>query len=408
MKYKILHTADWHIGKKLHDYDMLGVHRQFFDWLAQVVKEEKIDLLLVSGDVFDQANPTNEARSLYYSFLGTLCTLNCKVVITGGNHDSPSMLNATDEILKYLNINVVGNFPVKKEDVLIPLQNQAQNPFLVIAAIPFLRDADIRSFSINETEADRLQQIREGIKNVFDATLELSQKVYPKVPVIAMGHLYVQGASISESEREIQVGNLAGFDVAEFNSGYSYVALGHIHKPQNVSGDNRVVYSGSPLPLSFSETNDRKRIIILEWEGSEFEFTEMEIPRFVHLLQIKGTYEHIEKALYKRLEENFDTDTLIELHMIEEEYSIEKPVMLEQLVESFKPEKARIIKYRYAFNSRMEGTAQIFESNSGIEDLNPQEVFHRKLDAESFDEKARNLLEEAFNEILQEIQQNEG
>ena len=108
---KILHTADWHIGKKLHKHYLYNDFERFISWLIAVIQEEAIELVLVSGDVFDLANPSAEARKQYYKALKQLSNLNCKLIITGGNHDSPSMLDAPREILEALNVHILGGMP---------------------------------------------------------------------------------------------------------------------------------------------------------------------------------------------------------------------------------------------------------------------------------------------------------
>ena len=135
---KIVHTADWHIGKKLHKQDLAEDFELFINWLCLRIEDQKIDVLLISGDVFDLANPSNEAKSLYYQSLLKLKNLGLQIIITGGNHDSPAMLNAPKSILAELNVQVFGNLPEKIEDVLVPIYNAKKEVELVVAALPFL------------------------------------------------------------------------------------------------------------------------------------------------------------------------------------------------------------------------------------------------------------------------------
>ena len=110
---RILHTADWHLGLRLYKKELHEEHRKFFNWLLDLIRERDIHALLISGDMFDQANPSNESRKLYYEFLKELIHMNCLVIITGGNHDSPGILNAPKDILHMLQVYVVGNVPDK-------------------------------------------------------------------------------------------------------------------------------------------------------------------------------------------------------------------------------------------------------------------------------------------------------
>ena len=118
---KILHTADWHIGKKLHKHELSEDFELFLDWLCERIAELKVDVLLVSGDIFDLANPSSEARKQYYRSLKRLRQLDCRIILTGGNHDSPAMLDAPRELLQELEMEVIGGLPEKLEDCIIPI-----------------------------------------------------------------------------------------------------------------------------------------------------------------------------------------------------------------------------------------------------------------------------------------------
>lgn len=157
---KILHTADWHLGKKLHKHELSKDHQLFLDWLINLIQEQNIDLLLISGDVFDLANPPIEARAMYYWFLRQMIQLKCKIIITGGNHDSAQMLDAPKDILNLLDITVVGGAINPIENEVIVLEN------LVVCAVPYLRDADLRQAIEGESGASRVENVRLGIKKI--------------------------------------------------------------------------------------------------------------------------------------------------------------------------------------------------------------------------------------------------
>src|SRR5690606_8866980 len=144
---KILHTADWHIGKKLHKHELAEDFDLFMDWLCEQISILKVDVLLVSGDIFDLANPSSEARRQYYRSLKRLRKLDCRLILTGGNHDSPTMLDAPRELLQELEMEVVGGLPENLEECIIPIMGKAARPEVIIAALPFLRDPDLRTAS---------------------------------------------------------------------------------------------------------------------------------------------------------------------------------------------------------------------------------------------------------------------
>ena len=114
---KIVHTADWHIGKKLHKHDLSEDFDLFINWLTKFIEDKKVDLLLISGDIFDLANPSSEARKQYYETLVKLKALDCKIIATGGNHDSPAMLDAPQEIMRALDLSVIGGLPQDLDEV---------------------------------------------------------------------------------------------------------------------------------------------------------------------------------------------------------------------------------------------------------------------------------------------------
>lgn len=398
---KILHTADWHIGKKLHKHYLHTDFELFINWLLQTIEDEKIELLLISGDVFDLANPSAEARRQYYLALKKLSILNCKIIITGGNHDSPTMLDAPREILEALNVHIIGGLPQDLKDCIIPVSNKQGETELVVAAIPFLRDSDIRSAETGVTYDNRIEAIRKGMEATFAQAADLCKQKYSDLPAIAMGHLYAAGIEASESERDIQIGNQAAFQASQFGDYFSYVALGHIHKPQRVSASIPTFYSGSPLPLSFSERSDEKRVLILDTRTG-FEPQSLSIPNFRKLHKISGTLENI-KAKLSNLTPQGELTDLIEVELIEDDFDAHVLAQLDESVTSFDTPGLEIVKHRASFKNRLQETGKLFESHIHLEDLKPQEVFQKMLEQNSYDTEIKARVTQAFQEILEEI-----
>ncbi len=254
---RILHTADWHLGARLVERDRLTEHASFLDNLIELLQREKVEVLLVSGDVFDAANPPQDAVALYYDFIRRLADLKTvRAVITGGNHDSASHLNAPRELLRRFQVHVVGQ-ALAVESAALDLGE------VVIGAVPFLRERDLRQSVAGESMGDVQSQVRAAIRTHYAAQLQACRSLAGQRPVIAMGHLTVLGATTSESERDVHVGNLGAVGADVF-AGFDYTALGHLHRPQKVGGLESVRYSGSPLALSFSEAEDVKSVVLLE------------------------------------------------------------------------------------------------------------------------------------------------
>jgi len=266
---RILHTADWHLGARLVERDRLPEQAAFIDWLIETLSSEKIDALLLSGDVFDSANPPQDAVALYFDFLKRLADLKTvKAVITGGNHDSASHLNAPRELLRRFEVHVFGHAG----------NNIVDLGGAVIAAVPFLRERDLREAAAGETMAAVHEQVRTAIRSHYAAQLTACRETAKQRPIIAMGHLTVLGATTSDSERDIHIGNLGAVG-ADIFAGFDYTALGHLHRPQRVAGQETVRYSGSPIALSFSEAADAKSVVVIDTQDMKIEMLSVPVLR---------------------------------------------------------------------------------------------------------------------------------
>ena len=397
---KILHTADWHLGKRLHKQDLIEEHQLFFEWLIKTIKEREIDVLLIAGDIFDLSNPPTEARALYYWFLRQMIEQKCKIIITGGNHDSASMLNAPKDILSLLNVVVVGGATAKIEDEIFDLGE------VIVCAVPYLRDMDIRQAIDAEEVGGRVEAVRKGIKNHYDLLASYCRENYAKIPIIAMGHLYAQGCITSESEREIQIGNLAAFGESDFSEVFDYVALGHIHRPQRVGGKEHIRYSGSPIALSFSEKNDFKIVIELEISSGKIErIEEISVPKFRVLKKISGDFIKVKSHLTDFLHDS-TLKAFLEVEVIEELYN---PLLIRELNEIiliFDDDRAAILKHRIQFINEVNSTDELFHEGQNIDDITETEILVKRLEKENgLSEEHRVLLMEAFTELLQMVKE---
>lgn len=297
---KILHTSDWHLGQRFLFNDREQEHQRALNWLADTIHSQEVDALIVAGDIFDINNPPNYARTMYYRFLTGLLGTNCRhIVITGGNHDSPSMLNAPRELLRLLNIHVVGAATENLEDEIIELKDKDGNPELVVAAVPFLRDRDLRFSQAGEGSFERLQRVREGMAEHYRQIGEMVEKYREaKIPLMATGHLYASGASASDKQDNIYAGDVENIDAEQFPSIFHYIALGHIHRPQTVGNREHIRYSGSLLPLSFSETIDDKSVYLLHFQSDQLlEIETLPVPVFRRLKSISGSLQEVKESL---------------------------------------------------------------------------------------------------------------
>ena len=296
---RILHTADWHIGHRLYERNRIEEHRQFLKWLLATIQEHEVDVLVVSGDVFDTALPASEATGLYYQFLFQLYKeSDAQAVITAGNHDSPRHLAAPREFLKMGRIHVVGEIDSRFEgfeDCVITLHSRAGDKpkdAVTIAAIPYLSESELLPHISFEAEVERAERYREATKQLYEQCVA---QMPSHLPRILMGHLVVHGGEESGSERVVQIGGASLVRPSDFPKGVDYVALGHLHRPQSIYGaDCPIRYSGSPLPMTFKEAEYAKKVYLVDFtETADTQLTEINVPVFKELCRVKGNYDQV-------------------------------------------------------------------------------------------------------------------
>ncbi|MFQ5445744.1 MAG: exonuclease SbcCD subunit D C-terminal domain-containing protein [Saprospiraceae bacterium] len=403
---KFLHTSDWHLGQKFITREREEEHRMALDWLVETIAGQKVDALLVAGDIFDIGNPPNYARAMYYNFLKQLRRTGCRhVVLTGGNHDSPNMLDAPKELLEILDVHVVGAATDDPADELVVLKNDNGEPEAIVAAVPFLRDQDLRKAVPGEAGQERIERIREGIKMHYEKMGELAAAYRrKKIPLLAMGHLYATGAQASDAQDNIYLGNLENIQANQFPALFDYVALGHIHRAQAVGGMEHVRYSGSLIPLSFSETKDDKVVVQLEFNGGKLsKIEELPVPLFRRLKSIGGTLTQVQERLEKLhhkyaeqlqpwVEAVVETDTVIP--------------NLSGLLQDFIREmnldllRTRLLKSHFSLDAQTD-----YEE---LDDLSPLDVFRKKCESAGRAPADLKSLEATFRELEEWHREEQG
>ena len=396
---KILHTADWHLGLRLYKKELHEEHRKFFAWLLQLISNQDIDVLLISGDIFDQTNPSNDTRKLYYDFLRQIINLNCLVVITGGNHDSPGILNAPRDILEMLQIYVIGNVPEKMEDEIIELLDKDGSTAGIICAVPFIREQDIHRFTFGETFDDKRQQVSAAIRYHYQELEKFCKGKYT-VPMIAMGHLFAAGASTSDSEREIQIGYQSPVTADDFPPGFDYIALGHIHRPQMVAKQKRIRYSGSPIALSFSEFDDQKIVIELELTANGILQTDHPVPVFRKLVKSTGSFDKVKKEM-EDFKNKGVSKAWAELMIVEDVASPMIQSAVSTFVADFASDEIEILNHRITSNMAMQGINDMVDDHTQLEDLRPVMVLSRMMESGNFSEEEQGMIMQAFLELTE-------
>lgn len=289
---KILHTADWHIGQMFYQYDRSYEHGMFLAWLLETIETQNIDVLLVSGDVFDVSNPSAASIRIFYSFLNKATTQypDLQIIITAGNHDSASRLEAPKPLLESSNIHIVGlihkteDGEIDHEKMLIPIHDKEGEVKLWCLAIPFLRLGDYPFIPGSSNSYS------DGVAALYTQAFDhVHSKRLPHQHIIAMGHLHAMKISFYDEgshDREI-MGGVECIPLSAFHNDISYTALGHIHRAQKVGEKDNIRYSGSPIPLSFSEVNYKHQVFILEYSEEGLQNIDaLEIPVSIPLVKI--------------------------------------------------------------------------------------------------------------------------
>ena len=228
--FRILHTADWHLGKLLGDQSRDEEHARFLTWLLAAVKEHDVDAIILAGDVFDTANPPQSALGRYFDFVSGLFRQgDCSLVVIAGNHDSAAQLEAPKQVLDALNVHVAGFLAEKPEARLLYLPKD-QDPKVAIAMMPFLRDRDLRVGKAGESADDIRAQVVAGIRERYAESADAVKDAGISCPALATGHLTVLGTKTSDSERDIHIGGLGAVTIDSFPDTFAYVALGHLHR----------------------------------------------------------------------------------------------------------------------------------------------------------------------------------
>lgn len=396
---KILHTADWHLGHRLHENSQLEEQTLFLKWIENYISDEKIDVLLISGDVFDSASPSNQSMKMYYNFLMKLKGTACKsVIITGGNHDSAGILNAPKELLEALSIKVVGKATENIEDEVFEIDIATEK--VIIAAVPYLRDGDIRRAVAGESFEDLTDKYKTALINHYELAAAQCKLINTKdVPVIAMGHLFAIGGSISDSEQNIYVGTLGHIGAADFPTYFDYIALGHLHRPQIIGGNEKVRYSGSPHILSFSEVNYDKKVLILSVEENKITHVKDAIvPCFREFYRVTGTMTECMEQFPNMISNAYELTPWVEI-TLKENHTINTDALKKE-AEKYPFEILKIALKKQQTNI---GIEELLKNTKSIKELLPAEVFKLKCKEMGVRLEEKPKVLDAFNEILQAV-----
>jgi exonuclease SbcD len=386
MSLRVLHTADWHLGQTFHSFDRDHEHARFLEWLLDRLEERRPDALLIAGDVFDTINPSATAQRRYFCFLAEARRRMpaLQIVITAGNHDAAARLEAPAPLMEALGIAVVGTVAraadgaIALDRFVIPLRNAAGTVEALALAVPFLRPADVPV--VADARDAYLDGIRELYRQIVSHAEETRSHAHPGAALIALGHLHLSGGEESrDSERRVVIGGSEALAPDIFPASLAYVALGHLHKPQHFD-NGRICYSGSPIPLSFSERDYEHRVLELTFEAGRLVNSKtLPIPRFAGLVRIP---DH-DAAAVERLPELIAALSLdatrpaeehpfVEVHILEERPNPELRRTVEQALEG-KPLRLALIK-RVLEGSERADTLPGLAAAADLNSLQPEDL----------------------------------
>lgn len=296
---RLIHLSDLHLGKRVNEYSMLEDQAYILKSIINIIDNEKPDGVIIAGDIYDKSIPSAEAVQLFDDFLFQLAKRKLKVFVISGNHDSPERIAFGSRVMDASGIYMS---PVYNGDI-VPISLMDEYGTVNIYMLPFVKPAHVRRFCDGEitTYTDAIQY---AISKMDINTEERN---------ILITHQFVTGASRSESE-EFSVGGSDNVDACVFE-GFDYVALGHIHSPQNC-GSELIRYCGTPLKYSFSEANDKKSVTVVELlEKGNVSFRTIDLIPKHDLVELKGTYEELTlKSFYEGTtwQEDYTHITLID------------------------------------------------------------------------------------------------
>ena len=344
---KILHTSDLHLGKNLSEESLYEDQKYILDEIIGIIRERKINVVMIPGDIYDKSIPSTEANMMFDKFLTNLSKMNVKVLITSGNHDSNERLSFGSRIFDEFNIHIVTSYEGKMEKIIID--------DVVFYLLPFLKPFHLKHL-MDEKEYESIRNPNDMMRWILSKEdIDKTRKNILLIHQFVMWNGNLPEQCDSESISLNNVGTLDAIDVNLFDD-FDYVALGHIHRPQKIKR-NTVRYSGTPLKYSFSEVNDKKSVVIIDTDDIEnIELLELKPLRNMQVL--RGTFEEVMNMKA--------SDDIIKVEL-ENENTIISP--MEEIKRRFKNAIALVFVNKYE-------TSQEKELKEIKDDASPYELFN--------------------------------
>ena len=419
---KILHTSDWHLGVSPDQAPREQDHVLFLDWLIEQVDLHDVDVLVHSGDTFHYIQPSARALRLYYKFLARCAaqTRLSQVVVTGGNHDSPSRLDAPSAVLEALNVHVVGGLSGDPETwgrCLTPLVGRSGEVEAVVMAVPYIHESRLGVNSAGMQPLEVKRAINEKFRAMYATIADIAEAAYPDVPIIATGHLtcYPKGRDVVEGAYHTPihlVEALGALPPDIFDLRYSYVALGHVHQKIEIPSVN-AWYPGSPVPTDVTEARSARHVLLVEVDPdaprAHAHVTEVEVPQWRPVLELSGPADEV----FTTLEEMAFDETLLDPYLYLDLH-VEAPMpdgvmridsILEGHDTSVRPRIVRLKETLVNPNAFGAPDASAFRSIP-LDQLTPTDIFKRMYQLKHEAEPTQQILA-AFHTLLSDEERDE-
>lgn len=398
---RVIHTSDWHLGQELHGFDRGVEHDAFLDWLASQLIKLDADALIVTGDVYDTVNPPVQAQQRLYQFLRRALaeTPSLQIVLIGGNHDSAARLELPKHLLDANRIHLIGGMPrhngrAMPARTLIELRDKTGTPCAVCAAVPYLRPGDLPTVGAAESP----------LKALYREAVEAANAVHGGLPLIVTGHLHISGGAVSElSERRIIIGGEEAVASDVFPPNVAYVALGHLHKPQSISGQTVIRYAGSPFPMSVAEKVYQHSIVVIDFDETGGMKTDLvQTPRPIAFYRVPtmgaAPMDIVEDEL-RCLELDDPGEHCRPFLEVAVQLDGAEPELRQRIEAALEGKPVRLTRIVRQTEGQGGALADAVEGDTALDELKPAHVFASR-HAEEYGVEPPDELKRAFNEVL--------
>lgn len=375
---KFFHLSDLHIGLRLYEHSMLDEQEYILNEIVRLAEQEKIDGVLIAGDIYDKSIPPASATVLFDAFLTHLADLDIAVYMIAGNHDSAERVSFGADLMRRRGVFISRPY----DGAVAPITLTDSYGELDLYLLPYIRPSDVR----NAHEECEALTFHDAVGYAICA-----MPVRPEVRSVILTHQFLLGASLGGSEETVSVGGTDAVG-ADLYAPFDYVAAGHIHSPQSLTRPS-IRYSGTPLAYSFSENSFKKSITVVELQGKgSVEISELPLVPRRPLITLEGTFEQLISAEYRA---GINTDAFFEIHLLDGELILDASVVLSKYYPNllFLTNKQRASDDHYEILER--------EDKRPIEYL---EELYRMQNGTDLDGASRAILVEILDEVWRDSQ----